>query len=132
MTDNPDTMRGADIAFYRDGDEFSTMTRRYDRVPPALVAEVVSPHDRYGAIQRRIEQYLARGVRCVWVVDGETLTVSVHRVGQSPQTLDETDTLEAQDLLPGFRLTVLHLFQTPRERRAQMASDTPTPGPTTP
>src|SRR5277367_5976701 len=37
--------------------------------PPFLCIEVISPEDRAGRIQRKIDDYLAFGVRYVWLID---------------------------------------------------------------
>jgi Uma2 family endonuclease len=39
------------------------------REPPFLCIEVLSPEDRAGRIQRKIDDYLAFGVRYVWLID---------------------------------------------------------------
>jgi Uma2 family endonuclease len=39
------------------------------RTPPVLCIEILSREDRMSEIQERIEDYLAMGVPCVWVVD---------------------------------------------------------------
>jgi Uma2 family endonuclease len=40
--------------------------------PPHLVIEVLSPDDRAGDVQEKIDDYLAFGVPCVWVIDPRT------------------------------------------------------------
>jgi Uma2 family endonuclease len=40
--------------------------------PPFLVVEVLSPQDRMSEMQERIDDYLAFGVKYVWIVDPAT------------------------------------------------------------
>ena len=40
--------------------------------PPFLCIEILSPEDRMGRIEQRIDDYLAMGVPYVWVLDPET------------------------------------------------------------
>ncbi len=40
--------------------------------PPFLCVEILSPEDRMNRVQTKIDDYLAFGVRYVWVVDPET------------------------------------------------------------
>ena len=47
-------------------------------VPPEVTVEVLSPDDRAAAIQVRIDDYLAFGVPCVWVIDPETRRAWMH------------------------------------------------------
>jgi Uma2 family endonuclease len=72
-------------------------------VVPDLVVEVLSPSERPGASAAKISRYLGAGVRLVWVVDPRTRAASVHAPGRPPQAVDESGTLEGEDVLPGFR-----------------------------
>jgi len=40
--------------------------------PPHLIVEILSPDDRAGAVQEKINDYLAFGIPCVWVVNPGT------------------------------------------------------------
>jgi len=46
--------------------------------PPHLVVEVLSPDDRAGAVQEKIDDYLAFGISYVWVVNPRTGRGYVH------------------------------------------------------
>jgi len=46
--------------------------------PPHLVVEVLSPEDRAGAVQEKIDDYLAFGIPYVWVVNPRTGRGYVH------------------------------------------------------
>jgi Uma2 family endonuclease len=46
--------------------------------PPLLVVEVLSPDDRVTDLQDKIDDYLAFGIRCIWVVDPRTLRGMIH------------------------------------------------------
>ena len=43
--------------------------RRIIRTPPVLCIEILSPEDRMGAMQEKIDDYVTMGVNAVWVVD---------------------------------------------------------------
>jgi len=45
---------------------------RVPSTPPLLCIEILSPEDRMSRIEIRINDYLAMGVRTVWVLDPET------------------------------------------------------------
>ena len=47
------------------------------RKPPFICIEILSPEDRLKRVQTRIQDYLAMGVRYVWLLDPETRQVYV-------------------------------------------------------
>lgn len=62
-------------------------------IVPELVVEVISPTDRYSAIQTKVESYLTNGVQAVWIVDPERKRVTVHSNPQEGRTLGLEETL---------------------------------------
>jgi Uma2 family endonuclease len=78
-------------------------------LPPDLAVEVLSPTDRPKHVATKITNYLAAGT-VVWLVASDDRTVTVHRPGQPAHTFGISDTLEAEDLLPGFKLAVKDIF----------------------
>lgn len=106
----PDTVRGPDLMLFAESRPLEQLNRKFATRIPELVVEVVSPHDKLNQINRRISQYLRRGVSLVWLVDPETRTVAAYRAGQIHQVLDETEELSGEDVLPDFRLAVSELF----------------------
>ena len=80
---------------------------------PTVVIEVLSPTDRQTKTVRRVNQYLKRGVPMVWVVDPEDQSMIVYSQSGSPQTLDATDGLTGESILPGFACKVGDFFAWP-------------------
>lgn len=111
LASNPDTVRGPDIAFIRQ----ERIPRRHSRGflsgPPDLVVEVLSPDDRPGEMQIKIEEYLVTGVRLVVVVDPDERTITLHR-RMVPRVSITTDdgVVELGDVIPGFRCARQDLF----------------------
>jgi Uma2 family endonuclease len=56
--------------------------------PPFLVVEVLSPEDRMVEMQERIDDYLAFGVKYVWIVDPSTRRGYVHTSEGSREAKD--------------------------------------------
>jgi Uma2 family endonuclease len=110
---NPDTVRGADVMFFDDSKRLEDLSRKFAQEVPRLVVEVLSPSDRVGKVNKRVGQYLRRGIPLVWLVDSDTRVVTVYRPGQEHQTLDETDVLTGGDVLPDFRCRVAEFFNFP-------------------
>lgn len=108
----PDTVRGPDVSFVASGPEGKRWRRQsYLEGAPDLAVEVVSPGNTRREMLRKAAEYLAAGARQVWILDPEGRTVTVHARGRAPRTLTAADRLDGGDLLPGFSLPVLRLFE---------------------
>ncbi len=82
----------------------------YPDIAPDLVVEVLSPHDLFSKVLRKVHQYLKAGVLMIWVVVPEDRSVTVYRPGQETVIIEETEVLKGADLLPGFECLVSELF----------------------
>jgi Uma2 family endonuclease len=81
-------------------------------IPPDLAIEVISPNDLYLDVQAKVAEYLAAGVRLIWVIDPDNRSVVVHSSeSDQPVFLRENDTLTGGDVLPGFECRVADLFR---------------------
>jgi Uma2 family endonuclease len=106
---DPDTLRGLDVAFYSN----ERLARIKDRqgfpdVPPDLAVEVHLPDER--DMHRKVQQYLAAGVRSVWVIDPRQRTLTQHRPGSEPVVTVEKDATVREPVLPGFECRLHELF----------------------
>jgi Uma2 family endonuclease len=110
---DPDTVRGPDVFLYDKGRPYDELEVKYSEEVPQLVAEVLSPTDRWGKVQRRISEFLRRGVAVVWLIDPEDRTVTVHRPDQFPQVLEENEELTGAPAFPDLRCRVADLFFVP-------------------
>lgn len=109
----PDTVRAADVAFVAqdrlppEGEE----PDGYRELAPDLVVEVASPYDSATYLQAKVTDWLAAGVRRVWVVYPDTRTITVYDPSGRAAILREDDVLDGEDALPGFRCTVKEVFR---------------------
>ena len=85
---------------------------------PDLVAEVVSPDDLSHEVAEKRDEWLAAGVKIVWVVTPGVDTVEVYRQDGGHDFLRINDTLTAEGVLPGFSCPVADLFRRPGEPAA--------------
>lgn len=109
---SPDTVRGPDVAFVtRDRYAAAGDDRRAFEGAPDLAVEVVSPSQSPERLHAKVADYLAAGTRMVWLVDPETRTVVVYRELLAPCTIRAVGTLQGEDVLPGFRVDLLELFE---------------------
>ena len=90
----------------------------YVRFPPDLAVEVVSSNDLANGIQEKVEDYLGAGVRLVWVIYPETGVAQVLRADGTTARLTRDDSLDGEDVLPGFRCRLGDLFPPPPPREA--------------
>jgi Uma2 family endonuclease len=109
---NPDRLTGPDAVYV------TTALLPLKRTPegyletiPELVVEIRSPNESGPSIQAKVDEYLAAGVRVVWVANPADQSITAHRSGQSPQVFGPTDTLTVADVIPGFQYTVADLFR---------------------
>lgn len=113
LASNPDTVRAPNVAFIRaERVPAGEITEKFWPGEPDLAVEVVSPWDTLYEVDEKIEDYLAAGVRLVWIINPKKRTVTIHRAGVAAQTLTEQDALEGGDVLPGFRYELARLFAT--------------------
>ena len=106
---DPDTVCGPDVAFWR-ATEQPDLPAGYFAVPAAIVAEVLSPEDRMPRVREKVREYVAAGVRLVWLVNPETRTVTVYAGSMRGLELDDAETLDGGDVLPGFACRVAEFF----------------------
>jgi len=110
LASNPDTVRGPDLAFIRRSRIPPQEVRGFWNGPPDLVAEILSPDDRAPEIRAKVEDYLARGVSAIIVVDPDDRTVTTYRPSTSAVTLRDNDMLELGDVVSGFRCSLRDIF----------------------
>jgi Uma2 family endonuclease len=106
---DPDTVRGPDVAFYSITRQ-PTPPEDYFEIAPELAVEVLSPDDRSGKVREKIGEHIAAGVKLVWLVDPDARTVLVYRGSRRGTELDDTESLDGGDVLPGFACKVADFF----------------------
>jgi Uma2 family endonuclease len=110
---DPDTMRGADFAFYsyRRVPKGTLAKKGYLDVVPDLAVEVKSPEDRWKDILAKVVQYLNAGVTVVCVLDPERSTVTVYQAHEPERAYTADETLTLSNVLPGFAVVVRRFFE---------------------
>jgi Uma2 family endonuclease len=109
---SPDTVRGPDVLFWSYKRlPADCIPESYAVIPPDLCVEVRSITYNQQKLTLKIREYLACGVRMAWVVDPEDRTVVVYRQAGSGLVLWDDETIECEDVLPGFRYPVAEFFK---------------------
>lgn len=109
---DPDTTVGIDVAYV----SAETVAAQTDETTmldgvPVLAVEIQSPNDTVEETKAKVKEYLAAGVKQVWIVDPDFRFVRVHRPGHEPEFFTVDDELTAEPDLPGFRVPVAQLFE---------------------
>jgi len=109
---DPDTVRGADIAFVSWERLPQESPVGFPPLGPDLVVEVLSPGDRPAETLAKVADWLSAGTRLVWVIDPERRLARIYRQDGSESLLGEADTLQGEDILPGFACTLGAVLKT--------------------
>jgi Uma2 family endonuclease len=107
---DPDTVRGADVAYY----SYQRLPKEiqcdsFCAVPPELVVEIVGKGQGWGEMVTKAAEYLHMGADRVWIIDPRSQQVHIYRSDCEPVILNRDDTL-TDPLLPGFSCQVDEFF----------------------
>jgi Uma2 family endonuclease len=78
---------------------------------PDLAVEVLSEGNTKQEGEQRLKDYFLAGVRLVWYVDLRTRTAEVYTSPDQSVTINEDESLDGGDVLPGFRLPLRRVFK---------------------
>lgn len=79
-------------------------------VSPDLAIEILSPTNTEEEMKLKRKDYFKAGTKIVWVIDLETRTAAIYKSVRSCRRLTATDTLDGNNVLPGFQLPLATLF----------------------
>ena len=80
-------------------------------VVPDLAVETVSPTNLAEEIDSKVTDYLQSGVRLVWVFYPDAGRVYIYQSPTQSSIVERTDTLDGGEVLPGFRLPIIQLYE---------------------
>jgi Uma2 family endonuclease len=83
------------------------------RIAPDLAVEVVSPNDLFYDVRQKVGEYIAAGVRLVWVVNPDKREIDVYRANGTYQLVQHGDVLSGEDVLTGFSVPLAQIFVPP-------------------
>lgn len=109
LSADPPIVRSPDVAWLAEA-EASRLDERAWRGAPDLAVEIVSPWDRPRDLADKVAEYLAAGVRVVWVVDPSERGITVYGRAAGVRSVGLDGELDAPDVMPGFRLATADLF----------------------
>jgi Uma2 family endonuclease len=119
-TDSPNWVKGSrvpDIMIYSTDrlEAYKAETPDWKDKPyllrPDLCVEVISQNDKYPEVEAKVIEYLADGVRLVWVINPHAKSVTIYTTGSEQITrLTAGHTLTGGDVLPDFSVPVNDIF----------------------
>ncbi len=112
---DPDTILAPDFAFVAHDRLPDPLPKSYVPIVPDFAVETRSPNDTRRGVAEKVEQWLAAGVRLVWVVEPEKRTITTHRLGRDPRTFAVSETLDGEDVLPGLAVPLDRIFPPRRQ-----------------
>ena len=84
------------------------------QLAPDLAVEVISPSESSNDVLKKVRRYLQAGTKIVLTVYSQDKSVYVWKSAAdgsvNAQPLDENDTFDGGDVLPGFTLKVSDIF----------------------
>ena len=107
---DPDTVRGADVAFISHERLAQVRSESYLDVAPELIIEVVSPGNTWQEMREKIDEYFGVGVEQVWLIEPAPRQARVYRAPTDVRVLSDEDAIEGAGVLHGFRLPLGELF----------------------
>ncbi len=110
LSRDPLTIRQLDVSVISRERIRATDPDSYFEGAPELAVEVVSPWDSAEDLDIKTKQYLQSGAHQVWILYPRTQTVHIFSRGVATFILDQDQTLEGGNLLPGFTVPVASLF----------------------
>jgi len=112
IASDPDTVRAPDVAFVTHERLRQAHFDRHKYFPgaPDFLVEILSPSDSYSDVEKKVAQWLAAGARLVVLADPAKQLLFAHRPGRPVQLLSREDTLDASDVVAGWRVPVADVF----------------------
>ncbi|MBV5262221.1 Uma2 family endonuclease [Synechococcus moorigangaii CMS01] len=77
---------------------------------PDFVIELRSKSDSLKMLQAKMVEYIENGVALAWLIDRQNRTVHIYRPQQTPQILENPETVSADPELQGFILSLAKIW----------------------
>jgi Uma2 family endonuclease len=111
----PGLVRIPDVSFVT----WAKLPKKYGQMPaisPDLAIEVLSPSNTRMEMERKLRDYFSAGTQLVWYFDLKARTVTVSSSPEHFTVLDQSQTLDGGEVLPGFAVSLRELFDRASQR----------------
>jgi len=114
--DDPNKVRKPDLSFIQAARlAVEDEPEGWATIAPDLAVEVISPNDLFEAVSIKVREYLAAGVRLVWVIDTATQMVYVYPHDRRGEILTQEDDLSGEgssrDFSAAWPTSLPHLWE---------------------
>lgn len=94
--------RAPDVSFVASGRLDGAAGVAFPSLAPDIAVEILSPNDSPRQVGDMVGEYVQAGVRLVWVIDPQRREATVYRSLTDVRRIGGGDTLDGEDVLPGF------------------------------
>ena len=105
--------RSPDVSWIENS-RWNSLTQKQKRgfapIAPDFVLELLSPNDRLQDIQKKMQEYLACGIKLGWLIYPDEQRVEIYRLDQDLEVLDFSQSLSGEDLMPGLIVELEEIF----------------------
>jgi Uma2 family endonuclease len=106
---DPDTVRAPDVAFLSAARLPEPPPAEFVSGAPDLAIEILSPSDRWSAVDEKAAEFVAAGALAVWAIDPGQEKAKIYTSAGS-RSLSRTDALSCPELLGAFELRLLDVW----------------------
>ncbi|MEL6589802.1 MAG: Uma2 family endonuclease [Bacteroidota bacterium] len=86
-------------------------TKGFMKTCPDFVIELMSPNDSLPEAEKKMNNWLANGVKLGWLIDPEKRLTSVYQATIGVQEISFEEILTGGEVLPGFELDLKKIFR---------------------
>ena len=78
--------------------------RKFPRLVPEFIIELMSPSDRLAQAKRKMQLWIDNGVQLAWLIDPDHRTVTIYRPNAEPEVLKDVERVTGDGPVNGFVL----------------------------
>jgi Uma2 family endonuclease len=112
---NPDTVRGANLAFVSKSRLAQTgITEKFYLYPPNFIAEVASDNRPFEKVKERVDEFLQAGTDLAWVIrhqKGKNLRIESYQANGETFIAEITDEISGENVIKGFKMVASKLLE---------------------
>jgi Uma2 family endonuclease len=87
-----------------------TQKRKFARLCPEFIIELMSPSDRLAQTRRKMQLWIDNGVLLGWLIDPDRKTVAIYRPGVEPESIENPNQVVGEGPVTGFVLELKDIW----------------------